>query len=125
MPTSTTVLSIGDTVKRIRTSRWAAKAPVGANLSDVDMDLDREVEFAIRVSDRVLNALLRKRPGVFAQRLESIFAAMIRTCRNDRWKKSNGSRQHYSGLVCRSCRVGMHWDADASVGANVGAVRVQ
>ena len=32
-------------VVAIRTARWAAKAP-GAGLSDVDADLDREVDFA-------------------------------------------------------------------------------
>jgi len=56
---------------------WAAKAPVGANLSDVDLTLDSEVAFAIRVSDRVFNALLRKRSGVFPQRVEPIFSSQI------------------------------------------------
>jgi hypothetical protein len=60
-------------VVAIRTARWAAKAP-GAGLSDVDADLDREMDFAVRVADRVLHALHRKHPGLFPQRREPIYA---------------------------------------------------
>jgi hypothetical protein len=60
-------------VVAIRTARWAAKAP-GAGLSDVDPELDREVDFAVRVADRVLHALLKKHPGMFPQRRDPIFA---------------------------------------------------
>ena len=65
--------SFGEAQVAIRTARWAAKAP-GACLSDVDADLDREVDFAVRVADRVLHALLRKHPGLFPQRREPIYA---------------------------------------------------
>jgi hypothetical protein len=60
-------------VVAIRTARWAAKAP-GEGLADVDADLDREVAFAVRVADRVLHALLQKRPGLFPQKKEPIYA---------------------------------------------------
>jgi hypothetical protein len=60
-------------VVAIRTARWAAKAP-GAGLSDVDADLDREVDFAVRVADRVLHVLLKKHPGLFPRRREPIYA---------------------------------------------------
>ena len=60
-------------VVAIRTARGTAKAP-GAGLSDVDPELDREVDFAVRVADRVLHALLRKHPGLFPQRRDSIYA---------------------------------------------------
>jgi hypothetical protein len=60
-------------VVAIRTARWAAKAP-GAGLSDVDASLDKEVDFAVRVADRVLRALLKKHPGLFPQRQEPIYA---------------------------------------------------
>jgi hypothetical protein len=49
-------------VVAIRTARWA-KAP-GVGLSDVDPELDGEVDFAVRVVDRVLHALLKKLPGM-------------------------------------------------------------
>jgi len=57
----------------IATALWAAKAP-GAGLSDVDASLDKEVDFAVRVADRVLRALLKKHPGLFPQRQEPIYA---------------------------------------------------
>jgi hypothetical protein len=60
-------------VVAIRTARWAAKAP-GEGLADVDADLDKEVAFAARVTDRVLHALLRKHPGLFPQKKEPIYA---------------------------------------------------
>jgi hypothetical protein len=60
-------------VVAIRTARWAAKAP-DPGLSDVDTDLDKEVEFAVRVADRVLHALLKKHPGRFPQKREPIYA---------------------------------------------------
>jgi hypothetical protein len=44
-------------VVAVRTARWAAKDP-GVGLADVDADLDREVDFAVRVADRALHALL-------------------------------------------------------------------
>lgn len=60
-------------VVAIRTARWAAKAP-GEGLADVDMELDREVAFGVRVADRVLHALLRKHPAMFPQKREPIYA---------------------------------------------------
>ena len=60
-------------VVAIRTARWAAKAP-GAGLADVDPELDKEVEFAVRVADRVLDALLRRHPAMFPHRKEPIYA---------------------------------------------------
>ncbi len=70
-------------VVAIRTSRCAAKAAVGANVSDVDLDLDREIAFAVRVSDRVLNALLRKRPCMFRNGWSRSLQRMTPTCRGD------------------------------------------
>lgn len=60
-------------VVAIRTARWAATAP-GAGLADVDVALDKEVAFGIRVADRVLHALLRRHPAIFPQRNEPIHA---------------------------------------------------
>jgi hypothetical protein len=60
-------------VVAIRTATWAAKAP-GAGFADVDNELDREVEFAARVADRVLHALLKRYPGMFPQKREPIYA---------------------------------------------------
>lgn len=60
-------------VVAIRTARWDAKAP-GEGVADVDHDLDREVAFAVRVTDRVLSALLKRKPGMFPERKEPIYA---------------------------------------------------
>jgi hypothetical protein len=43
-------------------------------MSDVDADLDKEVAFAARVTDRVLHALLKKHPGLFPQKKEPIYS---------------------------------------------------
>jgi hypothetical protein len=56
-----------------RTARWAATTP-GAGMSDVDLTLDKEVDFGVRIADRVLHALLKKHPGLFPQRREPIYA---------------------------------------------------
>ncbi|MGB8480400.1 MAG: hypothetical protein WCE63_16455 [Acidobacteriaceae bacterium] len=45
-----------------------------AKFSDVDLALDDEVDFAVRVANRVLQAVLRKHPGLFPQKLEPIYA---------------------------------------------------
>jgi hypothetical protein len=58
-------------VVAIRTARWPTTA---SGLSDVDPALDAEVEFGVRIADRVLRALLKKHPGLFPQRQEPIFA---------------------------------------------------
>jgi len=60
-------------VVAIRTARWAAKVP-GVGLADVDADLDREVDFAVRVADRALHALLKRHPGMFPQKDEPMYA---------------------------------------------------
>ena len=60
-------------VVAIRTARWTANAP-GSGLSDVDPSLDKEIDFAVRVPDRVLHTLLKKHPGLFPQRREPIYA---------------------------------------------------
>ena len=46
----------------------------GMGMSDVDADLDKEVDFGVRVANRVLHALLRKHPGLFPQKKEPIYA---------------------------------------------------
>jgi hypothetical protein len=60
-------------VVAVRTAKWAAKAP-GAGFADVDNELDKEVEFGIRVADRVLHGLLRRHPAMFPQKTEPIYA---------------------------------------------------
>ncbi len=60
----------------IRTARWAAKASPGPLLHDVDVELDREVEFAIRVAGRVLDALVTRKPGLFPQKREPVFTGV-------------------------------------------------
>ena len=62
-------------VVAIRTSKWAAQATPDAHCSDIDHDLDREVSFAIRITARVLKALLQRKEGLFPQKLEPIHEA--------------------------------------------------
>ncbi len=62
-------------VVAIRTARWSAKASLDAHLADVDHSLDAEVGFAIRVTDQVLNALLKRKEGLFPQRSEAFYEA--------------------------------------------------
>ena len=52
-------------VVAIRTARWATKLP---GVSDVDIELDHEVEFAMRITTRVMSALTRNRPGLFPEK---------------------------------------------------------
>lgn len=61
-------------VVAIRTARWGAKTP-GDGFSDVDHDLDKEVVFAVRVTDRVLSALLSRKPAMFPEKKEAIYAS--------------------------------------------------
>ncbi|MGB8477617.1 MAG: hypothetical protein WCE63_02100 [Acidobacteriaceae bacterium] len=61
-------------VVAIRTARWAAHSPDDAKFSDVDRALDNEVDFATRIANRVLHALLRRQPGLFPQKREPIYA---------------------------------------------------
>jgi hypothetical protein len=53
----------------IRTAKWAAKASGDAQFSDVDVELDREVSFAARISIRVMHELLRKHASLFPEKL--------------------------------------------------------
>ena len=59
----------------IRTAKWAAKGVGDAKLSDVDVDLDREVSYAVRISVRVMHELLRRHESLFAQKTEPIYEA--------------------------------------------------
>ena len=59
----------------IRTAKWAAKGAGDAQLSDVDVDLDREVSYAICISVRVMHQLLRRHASLFPQKLDPIFEA--------------------------------------------------
>jgi hypothetical protein len=59
----------------IRTAKWAAKGAGDAKLSDVDVDLDREVSYAVRISVRVMHELLRRHTSLFPQKLDPTFEA--------------------------------------------------
>jgi hypothetical protein len=62
-----TLLTATAMVVAIRTARWPGRGS-DALCSDIDHDLDREVEMAARITDRVLHALLRKHAGMFPQK---------------------------------------------------------
>jgi hypothetical protein len=51
----------------IRTAKWVAKSSTDAQFSDVDVELDKEVSFAARISIRVMHELLRKHESLFPQ----------------------------------------------------------
>ena len=55
----------------IRTARWEAVCP-DQLVADVDPELDKEVAFAVRVANRVLNEMLRKHSDLFPQKIETI-----------------------------------------------------
>ena len=59
----------------IRTAKWASKAAGDATLSDVDVELDKEVSFAARISIRVMHELLRRHESLFPQRIVPIYEA--------------------------------------------------
>ena len=59
----------------IRTAKWAAKASGDSQFSDVDVELDKEVSFAVRISIRVMHELLRKHESLFPQRNVPIYEA--------------------------------------------------
>jgi hypothetical protein len=42
----------------IRTAKWVAKSSTDAQFSDVDVELDKEVSFAARISIRVMHERL-------------------------------------------------------------------
>ena len=58
----------------IRTARWAAKSAGDSHLADVDVELDKEVSFAARVSVRVMHELLRKHAELFPQKVHPVYA---------------------------------------------------
>ena len=60
-------------VVAIRTARWEAKAP-GEGLADVDLDMDREIAFGVRIAHRVMHALLAKHSGLFPHTREPVYA---------------------------------------------------
>lgn len=51
-------------VVAIRTAKWPTTNPI---VSDVDPELDQEVEFAIRITSRVMHALTQKSPCLFPE----------------------------------------------------------
>ena len=53
----------------IRTAKWAAQSKGDQRLSDTDIELDREISFAARISIRVLHELLRRHESLFPQKL--------------------------------------------------------
>jgi hypothetical protein len=57
----------------IRTAKWAAKSSADAEFSDVDVELDKEVSFAARISIRAMHELLRRRESLFPQRNVPIY----------------------------------------------------
>jgi hypothetical protein len=59
----------------IRSAKWFAKSSTDAQFSDVDVDLDKEVSFAARISTRIMDELLRRREGLFPQRIVSQYEA--------------------------------------------------
>jgi hypothetical protein len=59
----------------IRTARWVAKSSTDAQFSDVDVELDKEVSFAARISIRVMHELLRRHESLFPQRVVPIYEA--------------------------------------------------
>ena len=54
----------------IRTAKWVAKGTGDARLLDVDVDLDQEVSYAVRISVRVMHELLKRHASLFPQRLD-------------------------------------------------------
>lgn len=54
----------------IRTAKWTTNpGPGDHGLSDTDVELDKEVQFARRISVRVMNELLRTHEDLFPQKL--------------------------------------------------------
>jgi hypothetical protein len=57
----------------IRTAKWVAKSSADAQFSDIDVELDKEVSFAARISIRVMHELLRRHESLFPQRVVPIY----------------------------------------------------
>ena len=58
----------------IRTARWAAKSVGGAEYADVDVELDKEVSFAVRISVRVMHELVRTHASLFPEKVHPVYA---------------------------------------------------
>jgi len=52
----------------VRTAKWPAKPEVDPKFSDVDPELDKEIRFAMRVSARVMRALVSRHECLFPQK---------------------------------------------------------
>ena len=59
----------------IRTAKCVAKSSADAQFSDVDVELDKEVSFAARISIRVMHEVLRRHESLFPQRVVPIHEA--------------------------------------------------
>ena len=57
----------------IRTAKWTARPNGDPRVSDTDVELDREISFAARISIRVLHELLRRHEGLFPQKLVPVY----------------------------------------------------
>jgi hypothetical protein len=57
----------------IRTAKWVAESSADAQFSDVDLELDKEVSFAARISIRVMHELLRRHESLFPQRVVPMY----------------------------------------------------
>jgi hypothetical protein len=61
----------------IRTAKWAAREQDeledSSRLSDVDVELDKEVRFAARMSIRVMRELLKRHEGLFPQKFVPVW----------------------------------------------------
>lgn len=58
----------------IRTARWAAKSAGDSHFADVDVELDKEVSFAARISVRVMRELVRNHASLFPEKVVPIYA---------------------------------------------------
>lgn len=57
----------------IRTAKWARTGGQDDESSDVEVELDEEVNFAARLSLRVMHELLREHEGLFPQKLVPVW----------------------------------------------------
>ena len=53
----------------IRTAKWAVRGSDDPRVSDVDVEMDKEVRFAARISIRVMRELLNRHECLFPQKL--------------------------------------------------------
>jgi len=59
----------------IRTSKWPTEGETDPRFSDVDVDLDKEVAFATRISSRVMHELLHRHADLFPQKVTPVWQA--------------------------------------------------